>query len=275
LVDRIKPLPESSLLNGRNRLNSPTDGKADPRILTSCRWDEAPSEPNQKTCRLTPRIVAGSAQQELRLTGLRALLTAAALIFASPLLQAADWTPLFDGRTTQGWTPRAEVVSFEARNGELHILSKKNVWITSDVKMGDFIVEAEVKLPKGAEGSFNSGVAFRCIGEKGKPKGYQCEIDARRPTQSGGVYGIGLGGWLYPKNDQKKEFNAKIKGVFKYDDWNKVRVRCEGPRIQTWINGKLIADVKDSKSLKGYFGIQHHGKGGTVKFRNLRAKRLN
>lgn len=206
---------------------------------------------------------------------------ALALLLATmaPLLQAADksseWTPLFDSKTTQGWTPRAEVVSFEAKKGELHILSKKNVWITTDVKMGDFIVEAEVKLPKGADGSFNSGVAFRCIGETGKPKGYQCEIDARRSTQSGGVYAIGLGGWLYPKADQKKAFNAKIKGVFKYDDWNKIRVRCEGPRIQTWINGKPIADVKDSKSLQGYFGIQHHGKGGTVKFRNLRAKRLD
>ncbi|MGY8652206.1 MAG: family 16 glycoside hydrolase [Verrucomicrobiia bacterium] len=45
--------------------------------------------------------------------------------------------------------------------------------------------------------------------------------------------------------------------------------------MQTWVNGKLVADVKDSKSLKGYFGIQHHGKGGVVKFRNLRAKSLD
>jgi len=187
---------------------------------------------------------------------------------------AADWTPLFDGVSTRGWTPRAEVESFEAKDGELQILSRNNVWIVSDREMADFIVEAEVKLPQDADESFNSGLAFRCIGEKGKPKGYQCEIDARRPTQSGGVYAIGLGGWLYPRNNQKKEFNEKIRGVLKYHDWNKIRVRCEGPRIQTWINGKLISEVTDSKSLKGFFGIQHHGKGGTVRFRNLRAKEL-
>jgi hypothetical protein len=200
------------------------------------------------------------------------------LALAAPLSAAdksAEWTPLFDGKTTKGWTPREEVIRFEAKDGELHLISKKNVWVASDVTMANFIVEAEFKLPKGADAGFNSGLAFRCIGAKGKPKGYQCEIDARRPTTTGGVYAIGMGGWLYPKKDQKEEFNAKLKGAFNHDDWNKVRVRCEGPRIQTWVNGKLVADVKDSKSLKGYFGIQHHGKGGVVKFRNLRAKSLD
>ncbi len=208
---------------------------------------------------------------------LRPLIFFSVLVFAASLQAAetpSEWTPLFDGKTTRGWTPRAEVVSFVAKDGELRLLSKKNVWVVSDVTMADFIIEAEVRLPAGAEGSFNSGLAFRCVGETGKPKGYQCEIDARRPTQTGGVYGIGLGGWLYPKPDQKAEFERKMKGVFKYEDWNQIRVQCEGPRIRTWINGKLITDIKDSQSLKGYFGIQHHGKGDTVKFRNLRVKKL-
>ncbi len=237
----------SQLISGSQRFNTLIAGKGASRIRTPlCRW--------------------GS------------LLTTAAILVAAPLLTAADksskWVSLFDGKTTNGWAPRAAVVSFEAKDGELQILSTKNVWITSDLKMSDFILEAEVKLPEGAHGSFNSGLAFRCIGETGKPKGYQCEIDARRPTQSGGVYAIGLGGWLYPKPNQKTEFNEKIRGVFHHDDWNRIRVRCEGPRIQTWINDTPIADIKDAKSLKGFFGIQHHGKGGTVKFRNLRAKRL-
>ncbi|MBL6913561.1 MAG: DUF1080 domain-containing protein [Puniceicoccaceae bacterium] len=189
--------------------------------------------------------------------------------------KTADWIPLFDGKTTQGWTPREEVVQFEAKDGELHLLSKKNVWVASDVRMANFIVEAEFKLPEGADAGFNSGLAFRCIGEKGKPKGYQCEIDARRPTTTGGVYAIGMGGWIYPKKEQKQEFDARLKGVFKHEDWNKVRVECSGPRIRTWVNNKLVADVEDSQSLKGYFAIQHHGKGGVVKFRNLRAKSLD
>ncbi len=189
---------------------------------------------------------------------------------------AEDWVDLFDGKTTKGWMPRAEVISFEAKNGELHLLSKNNVWVTSDTKMANFEVELEVLLPEDAPHTgFNSGLAFRCKGEKGKPKGYQCEIEAETPGESGGIFGIGLGGWLYPKDDnQKAEYRKRIDGVLKDGDWNHYRVKCEGSKIKTWVNGKLISELEDSQSLKGFFGIQHHGHGGMVKFRKIRAREL-
>ena len=64
----------------------------------------------------------------------------------------------------------------------------------------------------------------------------------------------------------------KNKGLFRDDKWNKCRVRAVGTRIQTWINGQLVSDLEDRKSLRGRFGIQHHGSGGVVRFRNLRAR---
>ena len=131
--------------------------------------------------------------------------------------QDDDWIPLFDGISTKGWTPRSEVIKFEATNNkELHLYSKTNCWVTTEVKMDNFIVEAEVMLPEDAlEVKFNSGLAFRCTGEKGKPKGYQCEIDGAVPGKSGGIYGIGLGGWLYPKKNQNAEYNERVKGLMK------------------------------------------------------------
>lgn len=173
-------------------------------------------------------------------------------------LAQAEWVELFDGKTTKGWTPRTKVEQLEAKDGELHLLSKTNVWVATDLKMSDFEAELEVFLPK--EEGFNSGLAFRCQGEKGKPKGYQIEIDRKLP---GGVFGIGLGGWL-----------SKEKGQIKEGEWNHFRVKAVGPRIQTWVNGKLISVLKDEKQLKGSFGIQHHGKGGVVKFRKIRARSL-
>ena len=50
----------------------------------------------------------------------------------------ADWIELFDGKSTNGWNPRAEVEQFEAINGELHLLSKTNVWVTSKIEIDDF-----------------------------------------------------------------------------------------------------------------------------------------
>ena len=181
-----------------------------------------------------------------------------------------DWVSLFDGKTTTGWTPRAKVESFKAKDGELQLSSKVNVWVVSDIKMADFEVEAEVKIPSDYAG-FNSGLGFRLVGEKGKPKGYQCEIDRGKP---GGIYGIGMGGWLYPGKDTAAEYKKRSKGLFKPEEWNKIRVVCKGPSIKTYVNGKLVSEVEHKQSLKGSFGIQHHGKGGTVAFRNLRAKKL-
>jgi len=178
-----------------------------------------------------------------------------------------EWTSLFDGKTTNGWTPRAKVESFKAVEGELHLSSKVNVWVVSDLQIGDFVAELEVKIPTDNKG-FNSGLGFRLIGDTGKPKGYQCEIDRAKPA---GIYG--MGGWLYPKDkDQTAIYQKATKGLFKPTEWNHFRVEAKGPHLRTWLNGKLIAEVMHKKSLKGRFGIQHHGKGGTVKFRNLRAR---
>jgi hypothetical protein len=181
------------------------------------------------------------------------------------------WTPLFDGKSTKGWEPRAKVDSFKAVDGELHLFSKVNVWVVSDLQMSDFVVETQVKIPLDYKG-FNSGLGFRLIGDKGKPKGYQCEIDRGKPA---GVYGIGMGGWLFPKGaEQTAAYQKAVKGLFKPEAWNHFRVEAKGPRIRTYLNGKLIAEVEHRQSLKGKFGIQHHGKGGTVKFRNLRVREL-
>ena len=202
------------------------------------------------------------------------LFLALAVLFSStPLLAEkteGPWTPLFDGKSTKGWNPRAKVESFVVKNGELHLFSKVNVWVVSDLKMEDFEVEAEVKIPLDYKG-FNSGLGFRLVGGQGKPKGYQCEIDQSKP---GGVYGIGMGGWLYPSKGKEAEYKERTKGVFNPEEWNKFKVVCKGSTIKTFVNGKLVAEVQHKQSLEGHFGIQHHGKGGTVAFRNMRARKL-
>ena len=197
------------------------------------------------------------------------------LLFFLPLLTQAEnkdnkWVSLFDGKTTDGWTPLGNVQKFEAINGELHLLSKGNVWVLSDLKMKDFEVECEVKIPQDYN-AFNSGLGFRLSSGKSKPKGYQCEIDRAKP---GGIYGIGMGGWLYPSKETQKEYNSRVNGIFSADKWNNFRLVCKGTEAKTFINNKLIAEVSRLNSVSGHFGIQHHGKGGTVLFRNLRAKDL-
>ena len=88
-----------------------------------------------------------------------------AILLLGISLAHAEWINLFDGETTNGWTPRAKVESLEAKNGELHLLSKVNVWVATKIEMDDFEAELEVFLPD--DPGFNSGLAFRCQGAKG------------------------------------------------------------------------------------------------------------
>ena len=189
------------------------------------------------------------------------------------------WISLFDGKTTEGWTPRGDIQSIQAVNGELHLLSNKNIWVVSKVQSTDFEIELEVKLPPPSESKndyFNSGLGFRLIGEKGKPKGYQCEIERNAGGKNGGVYGIGFGGWLYPKGQQQSaQLKTNTKDLFNDIKWNKIHVRAIGNRVETWVNGQKVSDVKGIKKHHGRFGIQHHGSGGTVKFRSLRFRSLD
>ena len=189
------------------------------------------------------------------------------------------WISLFNGKTTEGWVPRGEFEFFKALNGELHLQSNKNIWVVSKAQATNFEVELEVKLPpesKIKNDHFNSGLGFRLIGETGKPKGYQCEIERNAGGKNGGVYGIGFGGWLYPKGQQQSEqLKTNKKDLFNDIKWNKIHVRAIGNCVKTWVNGQKVSDVKGIKKHYGRFGIQHHGSGGTVKFRSLRFRPLD
>jgi len=158
---------------------------------------------------------------------------------------ADDWIDLFNGKNTKGWTPRAEVETFEAIDGEIHLLATKYVWVTSKRKMNNFEASVDVLLPEQAEeDGLNTGFAFRLVGEEGKPKGYQVEVECAAHGENGRVYGIGMGGWLYHKEGQKDEFLEKIEGVIKKGEWNNYRFICDGPTITTFVNDVQIAQVE-------------------------------
>ena len=63
-------------------------------------------------------------------------------------------------------------------------------------------------------------------------------------------------------------------------EWNHYTVRCRGPRVEVWCNGRQVLDTTIDQyatlrnpPLRGYFGLQNHGVG--AEFRNLRYLRLS
>lgn len=65
----------------------------------------------------------------------------------------------------------------------------------------------------------------------------------------------------------------------KWEDWNEIRILCEGNHIQIWLNGEKRVDYTDADEKdftpEGFFGMQvHAGDQTDVRWRNLRIKEL-
>ncbi|MCH2368531.1 MAG: DUF1080 domain-containing protein, partial [Planctomycetes bacterium] len=77
--------------------------------------------------------------------------------------------------------------------------------------------------------------------------------------------------------DRQEEIDAFVNRTgtfFQPGKWNQVRVRCQGSRIQTWVNGQLCSDIEDARHKRGVIGLQHNAKKGVYRFRNLRIREL-
>ena len=231
----------------------------------------------------------------LRASTLLALATFAAC-------HAADsWKPLFDGESIDGWVKRGGKASYKVEDGAIvgtSTLNTPNTFLCTPRDYSDFILEYEFKVDPG----LNSGVQIRTQqfdkpveiqwGGKaikvpaGRVHGYQIEIDpdpARKRWWSAGIYEEAGRGWLYPGilGGNEKQFTESGAGIFKQNDWNKVRVEAIGDRIRTTLNGEPRADIRDPRVASGFIGLQVHGigkdksKDGTqVRWRNLRIQEV-
>jgi hypothetical protein len=110
----------------------------------------------------------------------------------------------------------------------------------------------------------NSGVFFRSTIEGTKIAGWQCEV-APKGHDTGGIYESYGRGWL-------KQIDEDKENILKPGEWNTMRIRVVGDRVQTWLNGQPMVDLSDEKIGKanGSIALQiHEGGGIKVKWRNL------
>jgi hypothetical protein len=196
---------------------------------------------------------------------------------AEPQTGGDGFTPLFDGKTTAGWTNPYKWGKIEVVNGEIHLTADKKFFLVTEKTYGDFVFEGEVLLPKGQA---NSGFMFRARVEPNKVWGYQAEVDGDpKRGWSGGLYDEGRRMWFISpiKGNAESEaaFKKRAGDTFKRDEWNTYRITCKGNKIRIEVNGVVTTDIEDDTDASGVIGIQHHGeKGQTYKFRNLKIKEL-
>jgi hypothetical protein len=203
-------------------------------------------------------------------------LTLLALSLTLPLA-AAEFTPLFDGKTLSGWKNPYTWGEAKVVDGEIHLAADKKFFLVTEKTYGDFVFEGEVHLP---EGKANSGFMFRAHAQPNKVFGYQAEVDGDANRKwSGGLYDEGRRQWFASpiKGNAESEaaFRARAGDSFKRNDWNRYTITCKGNRLTIAVNGVVTTDIEDNQDARGVIGIQHHGeKGAVYRFRNLRIREL-
>ncbi|NNC88061.1 MAG: DUF1080 domain-containing protein [Akkermansiaceae bacterium] len=193
---------------------------------------------------------------------------------------AAEPVSLFDGKTLNGWEVRkGEEAWWSVQDGALTggSMEKKvphNTFLASEKRYANFELKFKVRLVKG-EGFMNSGIQVRSIRVKGgkshEMSGYQ--VDA----------GINWWGKIYDESRRNKVIAepvdpAALAKVVKDWDWNDYVIRCEGPRIRSWINGVAALDFTEKDPnipLEGLIGFQAHGGGKFfVQFKDITIEEL-
>ncbi len=170
--------------------------------------------------------------------------------------------PLFNGKDLTGWKIYG-TEKWYVENGLLVCESgpdKQYGYLATDKFYKNF--DLTVEFLQVSDG--NSGVFFRSTIEGTKIAGWQCEV-APKGHDTGGIYESYGRGWLKQIEDEKEN-------ILKPGEWNTMRLRVVGDRVQTWLNGTQMVDLTDEKIGKGDGSIAlqiHEGGGIKVKWRNL------
>ncbi|MDG9683763.1 ThuA domain-containing protein [Streptomyces sp. DH18] len=178
------------------------------------------------------------------------------------------YTALFGTSGTTGWK-QAGPGSFANADNTL----------TSQGGLGLFWYQAKeyksysLKLDWRQAGDDNSGV-FVGFPASDDPwsavdNGYEIQIDATDTPDrtTGAVYGY-----------KSADLAARDAALNPPGEWNTYEIRVEGERLQLFLNGRKINDFTNTdpaRSLQqGHIGLQNHGDGDDVSFRNIRIKEL-
>lgn len=186
--------------------------------------------------------------------------------FVAPPLTESEisegWISLFDGRSVFGWESSAGsdgLALWSVKDGVLGASGDGPSLLLTPFRIDDFEFRCEAHLSAGG----NSGIFLRTAAGAANPATdtYElniCDSHDTHPTGS-------LVGRIVAENVPPVE-----------GEWHAWRVRCEGPRIQVWLDDHPILDFTDKTEairLTGQIGLQVNQ--GEISFRHVCLQPLN
>jgi len=185
-------------------------------------------------------------------------------------------TPIFDGKTFDGWEFRGNEKWFRIEDGAIVGGSLKepiphNEFLASKKEYGDFTLHAECKA---VGNGCNGGIQFRSIRTPTDSRhssemiGYQADM-----TDTAAYWGA-----IYDES-RRNRFVAEpkselIESIFRPNDWNEYKIVCRGNNVKLFLNGTLTVDYTETDAdipARGFIGLQiHSGSPSEASYRNVR-----
>ncbi|MFF5233174.1 ThuA domain-containing protein [Dactylosporangium sp. NPDC000521] len=175
------------------------------------------------------------------------------------------YTALYNGSTT-GWS-QSGPGSFTNSDATLTSVGGMGLFWYSAKQYTSYSLKADWRMT----GDSNSGIFLGFPNPGSDPnvaqnQGYEIQIDATDSADrtTGAIYGV-----------KSADIAARDAALNPPGEWNTFEALVEGQRLRVYLNGTLINDFTNTdpnRNLDGYVGIQEHGAGNTVDFRNIRIK---
>ncbi|VTR95779.1 Uncharacterized protein OS=Isosphaera pallida (strain ATCC 43644 / DSM 9630 / IS1B) GN=Isop_0606 PE=4 SV=1: DUF1080 [Gemmata massiliana] len=211
--------------------------------------------------------------------------------FALPsYVSAADadgFTPIFDGKTLDGWTfivkPDKEgkkadpKTTWSVTDGTIRCTGKPNGCMVTKDEFSDYVLRVKWRFPADGKGG-NTGVLLHVQDEKYWPTSIEAQLLTGR---AGDIFLTNPPG---AKLDvDKSRQNPKIERQFfrletkepvekKLGEWNEYEITCKGGDITLIINGVKVNEGKNGNLTKGRIALQSEGT--EVHFKDVMVKKL-
>jgi type 1 glutamine amidotransferase len=177
------------------------------------------------------------------------------------------YTTLYNGATT-GWSQTGPG-GFTNSDGTLSSFGGMGMLWYSAKEFRSYSLKLDWRMA----GDDNSGVVIGfpagADANTALSQGHEIQIDATDSPDrtTGSVYGF-----------QAPDITARDAALNPPGEWNTYEVLVEGERVQVFLNGTRINDFTNTDPVRsltsGNIGIQNHGDGDDVSFRNIRIKEL-
>ena len=168
---------------------------------------------------------------------------------------AGERTRIFDGKTFAGWEGSRKWFRIEDGaivGGSLKERIPHNEFLCTTKEYADFELRLKLKL---VDNKGNAGIQIRSkrIPNHHEMIGYQADVSRA------------FWGALYDESRRRKMLarpdRATLAKAVKVGKWNEYVIRCEGKRIQLWLNGVPTVDSTESDPnlpQTGIIGLQIH-----------------